>query len=142
MAYVRVSISANEMKAEVEKAINQKVPAVLKNPDLRNDLVTAYATTVTKYVPRSDRDVSHHLNEWYISDGRVMWSRYNSKGEEIAESIYNGSRAKVWNISPTVENHSPQAYWDNAVRPGQPDWPVYIEKATKIIKEYLDGDSK
>lgn len=149
--YIRVSFSANALKAAVNKGLDKKITALTKDKQLANALAREYGTAVTRFVPRSDSDVPHHLQTFYVSDGRVMWTRKAlqdepslgiAKGDDIAHLLYEGPITGKRFIergagATPYGDHKPQAHWDDAVRPGTEDWPKFVEQAKLIIKDWI-----
>ena len=153
--YIRVSFSANALKAAVNQRLNTKVKALTKDKQLANSIAREYGTAVTRFVPRSNRNVPHHLQTFYVSDGRVMWTRKASqdvdslgisKGDEIAHLLYEGPLAEHQKFHKRAEGatpygaHKPQAHWDERVRPGTPDWGKFVKKVTPIIKDWVKNN--
>ena len=153
--YIRVSFSANALKAAVNKRLDTKVRALTKDKQLANSIAREYGTAVTRFVPRSDRNVPHHLQTFYVSDGRVMWTRKASqdvnslgiaKGDDIAHLLYEGPLTETQQFrqrgSGATEYgpHNPQAHWDEMVRPGTPDWGKFVEKVTPIIQDWVKNN--
>lgn len=150
--YVRVSFSAKDLKKDVGAVLNKSIPPLQKNKALANELAREYGNIVTRYVPRSTAGVSHHhLQTFQVSDGRVMWYRAASrdipalgitKGEEIADLLYQGPLfpgqvfRKRSNGGTQYGTHKPRSHWDNMVRPGKRDWKKFVEVATPIIRKY------
>lgn len=153
--YIRVSFSANALKSEVNKVLDTKIRALTKDKQLANSIAREYGTAVTRFVPRSDRNVSHHLQTFYVSDGRVMWTRKSSqdveslgisKGDDIAHFLYEGPLKETQQFrvraagATSYGPHEPQAYWDEKVRPGTPDWDKFVVKVTPIIKDWVKNN--
>lgn len=153
--YIRVSFSANALKSEVNKVFDTKIRALTKDKQLANTIAREYGTAVTRFVPRSDRNVSHHLQTFYVSDGRVMWTRKASqdvkslgisKGDEIAALLYEGPLAEHQQFrsrgtgATEYGPHTPQPHWDEMVRPGTPDWDNFVLKITPTIEDWMKNN--
>ena len=153
--YIRVCFSANALKAAVNKRLNTKVRALTKNKQLANSIAREYGTAVTRFVPRSNRNVPHHLQTFYVSDGRVMWTRKASqdvpslgiaKGDDIAHLLYEGPLSENQRFRKRGEGatpygaHKPQPHWDDRVRPGTPDWNKFVVKVTPIIRDWMKNN--
>ena len=153
--YIRVSFSANALKAAVNQRLGTKIKALTKNKQLANTIAREYGTAVTRFVPRSERNVPHHLQTFYVSDGRVMWTRKASqdvnslgisKGDEIAYLLYEGPLAETQQFRQRTAGatpygpHDPQAHWDEKVRPGTPDWDQFVTRVTPIIQDWMKNN--
>lgn len=142
--FVRKSFNANAVKDGINAALGTKLKSIRTDTELNNELARAWAELVTPYVPRSKINDGHHLQDYYISDGRVIWRRPArsksealglQKGQDLAYLLYMSPITGQYRSR--YPGHQPIPYWDEMVRPGMPDWETFIEMATDIVNNWL-----
>lgn len=139
VGYVRVSFNANALKKELNAVLDTKIKALTTNKKLANDIARVYGEVVTPYVPRSDENVPHHLQKFYVSDGRVMWTRTNRQGTEIGQMLYNADKNWVSRASGGNQygGHQPQSHWVDQMAKGGDNWQTFVQAVTPLIKDEL-----
>ena len=142
--FIRKTFSANALKQAVNESLNPKVRALKKDKQLANTLAKLWAERVTRFVPRSNIKTGHHLQDFTVSDGRVVWRRPARKddaslgiheGEELAYLLYEGPITGQFHSR--YSGHEPQSHWDQLVTPGTKDWDDFVTAATPIIKDWM-----
>lgn len=141
--YIRKSIGVRELSAEISKIANRRISGLTKDKDVMRKLLYSYGAIVTQFVPRSaDETVPHHLNQWQISDNRLVWTRTNKSGNDIADFLYSGGRGQFHARPEIVQNHNPVPEWTDMVAPGTPEWNQFVAEASVIVKEWIDKNGQ
>lgn len=141
--FIRKTFSANALKKAVNQSLDPKVRALKKDKQLANTIARAWADRVTRFVPRSLED-GHHLQDYYVSDGRVVWRRPARRddpklgitaGEELAYRLYEGPLRGTF--QSRYSGHTPMPHWDQFVQPGTDDWDAFVEDVTPTIRDWM-----
>ena len=150
--FVRKTFSAKDLKKQLNETLNPKIKALKTDKTLGNAIAKEWGTAVTRFVPRSVYD-GHHLQDFVVSDSRVVWRRparnnellYGiAKGDEIANRLYEGPIKGEFKArtsgSTSYGPHKPQPHWDDCVRPGTDDWNEFVVRITPTIKEWMKNN--
>ena len=148
--FVRKTFNAKALKSEVNQYLDPKIRSLKNNKDLTNYIAREWGTAVTRFVPRSQVISGHHMQQFTVSDGRVIWRRPArkddvdagiSKGEELAHLLYEGPIHGVFRVraegGTMYGGHRPQAHWDECVTPGTSDWKKFVVRITPIITDLV-----
>ena len=153
--FIRKSFNANTLKKEINKSLGTKITALKKDPVLADRIAREWAEAVNRFVPRSQikNPSLHHLQDYSISDGRVVWSRRArrddpttgiERGEELAHLLYEGPIRGQFRsrIAGDTEygTHEPQPHWDQCVQPGTEDWDEFVLRVTPVIMRYMKNN--
>ena len=143
--FVRKSFNAVALRKAVNEHLDPKISSLRNDPGLANLIAKEWAVAVTRFVPRSQLS-GHHLQDYTVSDGRVIWRRPARKtdlnagisaGEEIAHLLYQGPIKGVFRVradgGTSYGPHEPQPHWDACVTPGTVDWDKFVIRITPAI---------
>lgn len=150
---VRASLSQVALRQEINRALGTHIKSLKKDPALRRRIATEWAQAVTPFVPRSNQNVQHHLQDYRVeSDGRVVWTRRAdrddvakgiAKGDQIAGKLYEGPiRGKKFKVrvkggAPGYGRHRPVPHWVEQVQPGTSQWTKFVAKITPVVKRWI-----
>ena len=145
--FIRKTFNANALKRAINQNLDTKVRALKKDKQLANTIARAWADRVTRFVPRSLED-GHHLQDYYVSDGRVVWRRPARRddkklgitaGEELAYRLYEGPiKGK---FQSRYSEHTPMPHWDQFVQPGTDEWYAFAEDVTPTIIDWMSNSN-
>jgi hypothetical protein len=151
--FVRKTFSAKDLKKQLNKTFNPKIKVLKTDKTLGNTIAKEWGTAVTRFVPRSICKTGGHLQDFVVSDSRVIWRRparnneplYNiTIGDEIANRLYEGPIKGKFRVresgSTSYGPHEPQPHWDDCVRPGTDDWNEFVVRITPTIKEWMKNN--
>jgi hypothetical protein len=150
--FVRKSFNAVALRKAVNEHLDPKIRSLRNDKTLANEIADEWATAVTRFVPRS-RLSGHHLQDYKVSDGRVIWTRPArqndtssgiEEGDEIAYLLYEGPirgrfRARRNGGTP-YGPHKPQPHWDACVTPGTTDWEKFVVRITPTIRDWVKNN--
>lgn len=131
---IRINIPLSDLKKQVKsKLVNKKV-ALKKDEYLMIALTELYRDIIHDYVPRSDlpNTKPHIQNARIEKDGRLRYTRRNSKGDEIAKFLFYGGRGK-WHIR--YSGHKPHDEWTDYAMSIKKNREQFNRGAKRILKE-------
>ena len=141
---VRVSFPAVKTKAALREKLGKKIVPLTKNPKLRNAIAKEYAEVITPYVPMSNKKVEHHLNQYAIADGRVIWHRLSDKSKnsgekrkEMAGILFHNVFHKKW--VKRYKEHKPRDRWTEAINL-KTNWNKFIIQSKRVLLAFMKGE--
>ena len=140
-----ISVDNVAFKAEVSKALHSNVTHLVNNQHLKRELANTLAEIIKPYIPRSALTGVHHLQEAYVLDDTIRWSRYDTFGNNITQELYHNTKNRQWQIRSTGGNdfgvpHSPWHYqmpeWDKYALSLTQTQELWKQEAEKILQKY------
>lgn len=136
---IKAHLDARTVNAIVKEALGKRAISVTQKPELRKQIGEAFIDVVTKYVPSKTGKLS--AQGYATSDGRVIWSATNKRGENYAGYVYDPAETR-WPTGEYAEPTTPGTVprWVEKVQPDTEDWDVFVNNITPLIKEAFNDE--
>ena len=140
-----VHLDARTVNSIIKEALGRKAISITQMPELRRQIGEEFIKVVTPFVPMKTGAL--RASGRATDDGRVYWSAVHQATTEdgydynYAENVYDPEGIR-W---PTGEYKKPTTAgtyprWVEHVQPGTPEWDVFVNNITPIIKEALKDE--
>ena len=137
---VDAHLDAKTVNSIIETALGKRAVSVTQKPELRKQIGEAFIEIASKYVPNKTGNLVAH--GYATSDGRVIWSATNKRGENYAGYVYDPEKTR-WPEGTTYANPSKKPSdprWAENVYSHTDEWEAFINNITPIIKEAFADD--
>lgn len=133
---IKAGLDATTVNSIIEKALGKRLQSITNAPDVRQKIGEAFVEAVTPLVPVSKEEKAHHLYQSgrATDDGRVYWTAINSRGQNYAGYVYDPDETR-WPDGKYSHSDTTHKYprWVEHMKPGAPEYAVFLNKVREII---------
>lgn len=140
---IEAHMDAKTINSIITEVMGKRVTSITQDPDLRQDIGTAYVAQTSKYVPMSAEGGKLRMSGHAEKDGRVYWTAIDPRnGYNYAMVQYRGGYTTATGQAVIFKDYTTPgtgANWDAAMRKNS--WPDFIADITPLIKRRFEDGS-